>query len=301
MAFSISTHDFPSIRSYADAREHYDSIKTWRNARDRNVKPLGTRSHKHKNMRSLMDGSIVFCLYQTDCVTWHPDNSITIQGYDTMSTTAFVNSLIPSGISHAKGCKHDYQPVLWLSPPDERYWLNAGSYESLVRNPDYGKSTQIIQCSRPVTLNYNVASKTWLPRDVDALEPFTCYRVDRNASRAVSREYNLPTLSKVLNAVAALVPSGGYQSQRTAGGVPMAEIMAALREERYVEAVELFPRGDSFSFGKWHGSATSIQPGFLQRLRDHIYDHEGVVETFEQKMLSPSQYKRMIADAKRYY
>jgi hypothetical protein len=76
--------------------------------------------------------------------------------------------------------------------------------------------------------------------------------------------------------------------------------MAALETEEYMAAIALMPRGQSDSFGRVHGTLRGIKPGFLKKLRDHIYDHEGVITREEQRILTPAQYKRYVADSNRF-
>ena len=43
-------------------------------------------------------GAIAFRLYQTDVVTWHPDNSVEIDNFGTKTTTGFAKRFLPNGI-----------------------------------------------------------------------------------------------------------------------------------------------------------------------------------------------------------
>lgn len=94
----INTTDIPGVRSYARALYLYDRTAPWRGDADKITRPLGNRRARHMTFRKLEDGSIAFRLYATDVVTWHPDNSVTINPYSTASTNAFANRLLPSGV-----------------------------------------------------------------------------------------------------------------------------------------------------------------------------------------------------------
>jgi hypothetical protein len=78
------------------------------------------------------------------------------------------------------------------------------------------------------------------------------------------------------------------------------DIMEVLEREQYMDAVALMPRGQSDSVGKVHGTPQGIKPGFMRQLRDHIYDHEGVITREERRTLTPAQYKRYVADSNRF-
>lgn len=307
MPFSCNTRGFPSISSYAEAKAHYDRTDPWRRPDEvwPGKKIIGHQCSKHarKTMRELEDGSIAFRLYDTDCVTWHPNNRITIRGWSSPSTTEFVGMLTPAGISHGQGRKNEWEPILYLYDNGRPPWETEESYTSYREKvrPWYAR-TQIIQCSQPVTL-YEVDGR-WLPIDDTELEPFRLYRFDRRASRAAAAKYHLKQLEGVIDAAIAL--SGGTAhppatGQRTGGGVQMGAIMAALEQEQYLTAIGLMPRGGgSYKFGRKPVSDRMITPGFLMRLRNHIYEHEGAVERYEQTRLTPAQYKKFCDDERRF-
>lgn len=323
----IKTSDFPKFgprRNYAAIRKHFDSVAPWRSKYNPdNERPIGPRACKltsdgdgfmsgylptaddregavfNKAMRMLSDGSIAFRLYDTDCVVYHPDDSITVHGWPSVSTNDFISALTPQGISHTcrgRGRDNAYEPVLYLMPivkrvipadewfPKERSWLA----------PDWSKG-MVINCERPVTLHYSVEKRHYVPSSIEALQPFEVCRVDRRHARQVSREYHLAKLGKLINAIAALAPK-----PRFVGSGAFGPIMAALREERFLEAVQLMPRGESDSFGKVHGTPDGIKPGFMRKLRDHIYDHEGVIDRERVPFLTPVQYARYKADSNRF-
>lgn len=312
MSYSCNTAGFPRIHSYDAARKHFDSVKPWQSKYNRGgeERPIGQRAVKHnddyqfnKAMRELGDGSIAFRLFNTDCVIWHPNGELTVHGYASMSTTAFVNSLTPGGVIHRQGRKDDDEPVLQLTQviehvsPATEWWL-----ESKWRGPDWDGG-MIIRCDRPVRLRH-CSKKTWRPINVDALQPFYVPQIDHRAARQASRRYNLPLLDKVLDAIMALnaPPPPVTISSWAPGSVRLGDIMDALERGEYMEAIALFPRGPGKrSFGRSYGTGDGILPGFLRQLRDHIYDHEGVISRVERTMLTPAQYKRYIRDTNRFY
>ena len=99
MAFAISTANIPSIFSYADALHYHDRAaqKPWRNGGE--DFPFPEKRVRQYGVRKLADGSVAFRLHSTDVVTWHPDNSITLEVYTSQSTQAFANCLLPSPVS----------------------------------------------------------------------------------------------------------------------------------------------------------------------------------------------------------
>lgn len=311
MAFSCSTSGFPKIRSYESARKHFDSVTPWRSWRfnpDGDERPIGDRTVKHndgrqynKAMRELADGSIAFRLFDTDCVVWHPNGELTITGYATMSTTAFVNSLTPGGIIHGQGAKGMDEPILHLTQVIEHVSpATEWSDEYQWKGPDW-ISGMIIQCDCGVRLRHCSKNNVWTPTKPDELRAFSVPQVDHKAARQVSKQYNLPTLQHTLNAIMALHAPPPPAATWAQGSVRYGEIMDALERAKYMEAVALFPRGDVKVFGREHGTPNGIRPGFMRELREHIYNHEGVVSRIEKRMLTPAQYKRYVRDTNRFF
>ena len=299
MSYSCNTDNFPPISSFEKAKAHFNKVKPWRGDTER---PIGVRSHKNKGMRELHDGSIAFRLYHTDCVIWHPDGTLTVEGYASMSTTSFIGSLVPDGVSHAKGRKNRGEPILTLR--GERPKSSRVMYD--LRYPDmwqeenkrwraYWNSGVIVRCGRPVRLQCRRGH--WAPADPDNLQPFSVPVIDRALARAMSREYNLPTLEKVVNAVIAL--ANLPEPVQSRGDINV-EIMRLLKQEDYMSAIALMPRGTTQSFGQRYGTPEGIKPGFLRELRHHIYGVEGAVDYVEQRMLTSAEYKRYVRDSNRF-
>jgi hypothetical protein len=104
---------FKTLRTYGMAKELYDSIKPIRGRAD-DVRPLDDRRRTHEVIRKLHvrheeTGAMVEAyacrLYNTDVVTYFPDESITIDtgGWDTQSTMRFINWVSPVRVTTGKG------------------------------------------------------------------------------------------------------------------------------------------------------------------------------------------------------
>lgn len=309
-----SMNGIPSLDSYANVLKHFNSVKPWRSKYNyNNERPIGTRSVKtcggrfNKAMRKLEDGSIAFRLFDTDCVIWHPDGTLTIQGHPTVSTSAFISYLTPMGISHTFQRGAGDYPVLFLAPvvecviPADKRWNQV---EYRYNGLDYSQG-EVVQCNYSVTLHYS--ARRWRPVEPDSLQQFFVPTINRKRGREVSRRYNLPTLAKIVNAIMALgnlpapAPTWAPSSYR------LSDIMEHLECGEYGSAVALFPRSDgprsswhTGPFGRPIPPKGALESGFLRKLRDHIYEHEGVIEIVEQQSLTPSAYRKYVADSKRF-
>lgn len=301
---------FPSINSYEQARAHFDSVEPWSSKYNEygDERPIGVREVKldhsgrrfNKAMRK-RDEDIIFRLYAQDCVIWHANGELTVHGYGSMSTTAFISSLVPWGIDHLQGRKDEDEPVLHLrADRPNTDGLEWGESRPIWQA--YWRSGCIIRGDYPI--RFRQEDESWVPVDGwDSLHAFSVPRVDTRAARAVSKQYNLPTLQQIVRAIMALnAPPPPPSNTWAPGSVRYGEIMDALERADYMAAIGLMPRGTKKGFGrKVYGTDDGIQPGFLTQLRNHIYDHEGVVDRVERRTLSVSGYRKMIADLNRFY
>lgn len=95
MVYSANTWKLASFHTYEDARNYYEKTKPWR-GKDENVRPLGTRRQVNLTIRKVND-DYVCRFHQTDVVRFHPDNSITFEGYASMSTNGVAHRFTPPG------------------------------------------------------------------------------------------------------------------------------------------------------------------------------------------------------------
>ena len=97
MAFHVSC-DFSHINSYARA------VKAWNDGTVFRGNPGGPRGlvdtrKKHLTVERTEAGDVILRLYEHPVVTWHPDNSVTIKGWDTISTVVFAKHCTPDEMS----------------------------------------------------------------------------------------------------------------------------------------------------------------------------------------------------------
>ena len=96
--FAISTDGCHSIRRYAAAKQHYESIKPIRGKPY--IRPIGYREKQHMRItEDMMDGVHYYAavLYNTECVRWFEDGRIQVRtdGYTTQSTSKFIAAVSP--------------------------------------------------------------------------------------------------------------------------------------------------------------------------------------------------------------
>lgn len=88
--FAYNGGDLPRLSSYNAAVEFFARAKTWRGTDERKL----DGNKRHTTIRRLYDGSIACKLHNTDVITYHPDNTITVRPWGSRSTDEFFNSLV---------------------------------------------------------------------------------------------------------------------------------------------------------------------------------------------------------------
>jgi hypothetical protein len=120
---NLNTSGVPCLANYDKANAFFQRTKPWRGSSD-DVRPVHPSRRRHMEMRRLPDGSIAFKLYDTDVVTWHPDNTLTIVPYPSRTTNMFAHALLPRGIypqfDHALGACIETGSHLYSTPSSVR-------------------------------------------------------------------------------------------------------------------------------------------------------------------------------------
>ena len=112
MSFSLNTHNTKYLQDYAAALRHHDDIKPIRNS---DTRPIAERRKQHFNIRKHGE-SIIVRLYDTDIITYTPDNRVTLNvgGHNTVSTRAAIRAVA--------GVTMDGNSPLWVQDYDHKYY-----------------------------------------------------------------------------------------------------------------------------------------------------------------------------------
>ena len=103
MAFSIHAHLLPSINSYAEALDQYNGAIPFKYSTA--MRFIASRSDVTKLVwKDDASQDINFRYHSTNVVTWHTDNTVTINvDYDSVSTRTFASRLSGHGVHNSKG------------------------------------------------------------------------------------------------------------------------------------------------------------------------------------------------------
>ena len=130
MGYATVRH-VPSALNYAQAKKIHDQIKPIRGG---DTKPLGKRRDHHQYSVKQNDrGDIEFICYRTPVVTYHPDDTITINtdGWASVSTHQFIDQVL--GI-RANG----YRGMTALTINGNKYLIDGKSQSLKVKWEGFG-------------------------------------------------------------------------------------------------------------------------------------------------------------------
>ena len=195
-----------NIRNYQDALALWASIKPLRGSPDH--RPLGTRSSRNpRSVRQDVAGAIRFRLYDTDVIVWHPDGTLEVNGWASMTTSKFLNS-------------HSMRPDLYLTG-DTLCVRGADNLWSYVRC-DRGDKVLL----RADTIGLTIVNR-------DTLRPWTWRVPDRKRTRELLQATDYARLRAGVRM--ALAMSGGTRRILDPGPAHNSDL---------VKAAEILLRGE---------------------------------------------------------
>lgn len=160
-----SHHLLPPVSSYAGALAALEAYEA--TVRKHKVVTVYERTH---------EGGIAFRLYQTDVVTWFPDDSFDIDNYGTITTSDFARRFLPDGIA--------------LNFPVNRSNGSTGGHSTIVYrtdNTEYWGGAHICIGS---TVHFMPAGDVWLP-DETTCRPMRFPVLDKAKTRELAKLYHL--------------------------------------------------------------------------------------------------------------
>ena len=200
MAFAYDGRGLPHLDKYQDALTFWQQAGKWRD--EENERVLDDRRKKYVNIRQTRDGSIACRLHNTDVVTYHPDNTLTLVSWASVSTDEFAGRLLG--------------------------WTNVDTYfnQGFIKVGD-----KFYQASNTIELAYNPDTEGYAVTNTP--EPFRISTVNRKEANAVLKEYDYKAFADWVRMVAA----SGMVFDRRIYGRPRATVLLPDRQ-RWEELVE---------------------------------------------------------------
>ena len=175
------------VNDYQRAFERWQRAPQWRNDEKSDFAPRKVEVNSSKRKWSIRmlktDGAIACRYWQTDVVTFHPDNSITLNAWRSMSTDAFANALTPGGIStHFNDSHGTLVQCDWSG------------------DPRYGEDRQRIYDLKGVRNGVTFEKRddgAWWPRDPETTtDSIDVPRINRARAREALKKHDLKTFER---------------------------------------------------------------------------------------------------------
>jgi hypothetical protein len=289
-----------TIRSYADARKHFDATKPWRGSVE---VPLTKRTYRNKFLREEPDGSII-CHYQMDLITYHPDGDVTLHGVQ-WQINSFYPSFLPTGIwmitpTHRVGAVTLLAPV---SQKVERSWgpnwygfpfniRRDPSKELDWNNRKLNPDVKVFRNDQSVRLRFDQVRDMWWPVDEAALKPFEWNELDKSKSRKISAGAGFAAFNNWFNAYSTL-KDDDQELPPFEGSIDDDEMIALLRAEDMVTALKHFPRSQRYNWNRGGYYEHGIEGGYINRLRNLLYKREGTTVPRSERIITLPEYHRV--------
>lgn len=280
-------HEARRVTGYADAQAALERASLTPTGRNRIAKPYGFHlglncNHGVTWVRSLADRSIAFRLYGTDVVTWHPDDSVTIQNFGTVTTSGFASRFLPGTISLRHPSKGGGDRAITYRPPiDDDDWRSAWKAARIC----HGHAVRMIR-----------NGDTWAPAQT-TIDPIKFPVLDPAAARGVAKRYHLKDFANWLGVAPA-------HMALVHEGFDLDECLAALERRDFTAAAVTLP---TVTIPRGWGAAARITPlpivtpgsrdnvvtlGSIAKLKLAIWHGQGMMHDVSQPTWSTSEYAR---------
>lgn len=181
MGFQLDGRGLPGLENWIKALSRWQATKPWRGYSEAAPRPLDrSRRKSHTTIRKLPDDSIACTLHSTDVVVFHPDDSVTLTSYRSISTDVFAREILGWGSGLTTS-------------------FNYGGYVNL--------SVAIVKLAQAT--RFKRVAGVWTVMTPETLAPIEEYVLDKPAARAALKATRYHEYVTWINAVEAL---GGRQS-----------------------------------------------------------------------------------------
>lgn len=279
-----SHHDAKRVSSYDTATAALERAMLTPTGKRRTEKEKGfhlgmSRNHGVTWAKRYDDGSIGFTLYDTEVVTWHPDNSVVIDNFGTVTTSGFASRFTPARI-------HLRHPV------------SIRGNEGGDRGIGYVQGDDWRICHGGL-VRFVEVDGDWVP-DETTCDPIDMPVLDRVASRGLAKRLNLTEMAAFLR----IAPFTHDIEHDEFDVTACVEALEARQFRRAAELLPLIKPGSGFGLEERvaavalplrtrHGEYVTM--GSLDKLKLAVWADEGMFETVRHLTMSRKAYDNGMA------
>lgn len=234
-------------------------------------------------MREAEDHTICFRLYDTDVVIWHPDDSVEIDNFGTVTTSAFAGQFLPEGMH--------------LAHPVERRGEMGGHRGIYYRvGPGSWDASSVCFGGMP---RFRIREDGYWRPDADTIDTIKFPELDRKMAREIAREVPWKDFENWLS----MAP---HHLRIEHDCWDLDDCMAALRKRDFTLASMFLPL---ITIPSGFGGHDRIRPlpiitksrdhvvtmGSLKKLRLALYADRGAFDTVELTEIAVGEFDRRMA------
>lgn len=287
-----SHHDAKSVASFADAQAALERASKTPTGKTRKLKREGyhlgmNRSHGVTWVRPDSDGSIAFTLYDTDVITWYPDNSFVVDNFGSVTTQGFASRFTPDGI-------HLRYPVTRRGETGG----DRGITYHMVGGNDWRERWRSARICFGGLVRFRAnAAGGWEP-DEDTIDKIVFPELDRVASRGLAKKFHLRDFETWLG----VAP---HHLELEHEGFDVGHCALALKHRDFATAACHLPLVKMDGFGRCHdehalpirvrGSGEKVTLGSLGKLKLALWEDEGMLKDEIFTSIPLAEYDRRMA------
>ena len=246
--YSANSWKLASFRTYAQAKNYWESVKPWR-GKDPNIRPAGTRRQTSITVRKDNDDFVVR-YHHTDVIRFRPDGVFEFEAYASMSTNNIARQFTPSGVTLDYNAHGFFVGIIDRKTQD---WVMTKVSKKFRLHP--------------------AGDKRWI---IEGAQPIERKLVDVKAANKIYKEHNYIDFAAFMRAAEKLNPPENVRSWEK----------YKQRWDRFVThqyVIEMFQDG----LQGWHILADKLPrpTQTLEIVRAHLIKSYGCIKTVEVESL----------------
>lgn len=171
MHYGMRSDRFPRLHTYSEAVRKEDSIAAYKKGKVKGLKPLAERRRHWLTIRLADNADVVIKMYDTDIITYRPDNTIIIQqdGWATASTHETIGAIL--------GCtlvRRDSKG--WISTGDGKWYLLREHGDNVFKRDENGRFAGMVNVNPLYPKTLSVDRKA-LNKVTAQYKPFIKYAI----------------------------------------------------------------------------------------------------------------------------
>jgi hypothetical protein len=203
---AIKTGGVPILASYGDAERLFNNTSPWRDKGRDNERPLDRYNRRKRHFALVRRSDSYACkLYGTTLVEYWKDGRVTLTAHSSMSSNAFANALLPSGVWVRYTQDIDSVRLPAKEPYPEWNQMSTADYAAAFKKWEQGCRLYQFKGSQ---LDIKREDGKWVVADLSQTQPWADRRIDMKKYNQVLKELGYPEFRAWWNAASKMSGTG---------------------------------------------------------------------------------------------